>query len=546
MTARLLAVLLCLTAVSTGCIINNDHDHDHDPGPQPGDVAFLWSFSGTGAVGRCSDVPDVKSVRITIPGHSLANGSVQPCTNEGVDGVLLRNFTPGNYSYTLEALGYSGEVLYTGSGTFTVDGNRQVSTMLAPVTRPPVPGDVSFLWAFGSTLRHCADVPDVRRVRITIPGQTLHNGGIYACNTAGVDGITLHDFRPGAYGYTVEALDSVDRVLYSAGGSFTVNGNRDVYVTLESVTPPPARGDVTFLWSFPNGRCADVPDVRSIRIVIPGETLANGGIYPCNTGGVDGIVLHDFRPGAYNFTLEAISYSNTVLYTGSGSFTVNGNVRINYTLTPSGSPGSYAYISWSFPANTTSPNPTCAQAGVVSVDVSIDGGAWARLSCTEGSGTNQVRSPFLSPGSHSIAFIGVGSGGQHYYYTHGTLETRAGSPISASYQLRPVGGLAVRWELLDGTVRKTCTQAGVTGVTINLQNVATGELVYGTAGDAQRCDGAPILYNYLEPGNYRVYIRGTGPGVFYTNENNSPPTLTVRAFEPKSSADAVTLVLKRE
>ncbi|HYO70994.1 MAG TPA: hypothetical protein VEU33_33440 [Archangium sp.] len=546
MHIRLLAALLCL-AVSTGCIINNDHDHDTDP--QPGDVSFLWSFSGTSTAGRCADVPDVKSVRILIAGQTLANGGVHPCANAGVDGVILRNFAPGIYNYTLEALSYSGQVFYTGSGSFTVNGDEQVSTTLVPVIRPPAPGDVTFLWAFayGSTTRSCANVPEVKSIRITIPGETLLNGGIYPCTAAGVDGIILRDFDPGAYGYTVDALGYSNEVLYTAGGSFSVNGNKQVNVLLDPVTPPPAPGDVTFLWSFPEGRCADVPDVRSIRITIPGEPLANGGVYPCNTSGVDGIVLHDFRPAAYNFTLEAISYSGTVLYTGSGSFTVNGNVRVNYTLTPSGGPSSYAYVSWSFPPNTTSPNPTCAQAGVVSVDVSIDGGAWTRLNCTNGAGTNQIRSPFLSPGSHTIALIGVGSGGQHYYYTQSTMETRAGSPVSVSYQLRPVGGLAVRWELLDGTVTRTCAQAGVTTMRINLLNLATGELVYGSSGDSQPCTGAPVLYNYLEPGNYRVYIRGTGgTSVFYSNENNSPPTLTVRAFEPKTSADAVTIVLKRE
>jgi hypothetical protein len=646
MNVRLLAALLCLTVLSTGCII--DRDPDHDPEPRPGDVSFVWNFSGTSTPGRCSDVPEVKAVRITIPGQPLANGGVHPCNTEGVDGIILRGFAPGIYNYALEALDYSNQVLYTANGSFTVDGNEQVSTTLAPVTRPPVSGDVTFLWAFsGSTFDSCADVPEVRAVRITIPGQSLHNGGVYACNTAGVDGITLRAFAPGGYSYTVEAVGSSNEVLYAAGGSFTVNGNKQVNVlldpvtpppapgdvtflwtfpngrctnvpdvksiritipgevlanggiyacntagvdgivlrsfrpgnysftlealsysgtvlykdngsftvngsvrvsvTLAPVTPPPAPGDVTFLWSFPNGRCADVPEVKSIRITIPGEPLANGGIYPCNTAGVDGIVLHDFRPGNYSFTLEALSYSNTVLYTGSGSFTVNGNVRVNYTLTPSGSASSYAYVSWSFPANSTSTNPTCAQAGVVSVDVSIDSGAWTRLSCTAGSGTNQVVSPYLSPGQHTIAFIGVGSGGQHYYYTHGTLETRAGSPVSVSYQLRPVGGMSLRWELFDGTVSKTCAQAGVTGMAINLMNMATGELVYGTAGDPQRCDGAPVLYNYLEPGSYRVYIRGTGPGdVFYTNESDFPTTLTVKAFEPKTATDAVTIALKRE
>jgi hypothetical protein len=642
----LLAALLCVTVASTGCIINNANGQDDEP--RPGDVSFIWTFSGASAR-RCSDVPEVKSVRISIPGQSLANGGLQPCGSEGVDGTILRNVAPGIYNYTVEALGDSGQVLYSGSGSFSVDGNAQVSVTLTPVGHQPASGDVSFLWAFsgsstrrcadvpevksmritipgrslanggvyacnsvgvdgvtlrafapgsygytvealggtgqllysgsgsftvdgdtrvnvsldpsgprpgdvtfvwsfsGSPIRHCADVPDVKSIRITIPGQVLANGGVYACSTAGVDGIALLAFAPGAYGYTVEARGDSGAVLYSGSGSFTVNGNTRVDVSLEPVGPRP--GDVTFVWRFsgaPVRYCADVPDVKSIHITIPGQVLMNGGVYPCNTAGVDGIALRDFAPGSYSYTVEALGDSGAVLFSGSGSFTVNGDTRVDVSLAPSGGANSYALISWTFPANTTSSNPTCAQAGVVSVDIRIDGGAWSRLECVAGSGGGSVRTPLLAQGQHALEFIALSGDGRPYYSRQGTLETRTGSPVSVSYVFSPVGGMALKWQLLDGSAPKSCADAGVTSMLINLKDKATGVLVYGDSGDPRSCEGAPVIYQYLRPGSYEVYIRGMkGSTIAYSNEF-IPPTLTVTAFEQKTGADAVTLTLTRQ
>jgi len=386
----------------------------------------------------------------------------------------------------------------------------------------------------------------VKKVRIAIPGQTLANGGIFPCNVDGVDGTTLRAFTPGSYNYTVEALGSTNAVLYQGGGSFMVDGDKLVSVTLDPTTSPPVPGDVTFRWSFSGStgsRCVDVPEVQRVRITIPGEVLANDGLFPCSTAGVDGITLRDFAPGAYNYTVEALGSTHTVLYKGSGSFTVDGDKLVNATLT---STSQRVYISWSFPANTSSSNPNCTQAEVAWVDVRIDTGEWSRLACTAGWGSSQVLSPVLSPGTHFIEFVGVGSSGQTYYFANGTLNIQSGSPTAVSYALWAVGTLALRWDLVDGSVQKTCAQAGVSSVFIDLRDTTTGTFLYGGQGDPQPCNGAPILYRFLKPSSYQVYIRGTGSGgVVYTNQY-TPPTLTVTAFQQKTGADAFTLYLRRE
>ncbi|OJH35394.1 hypothetical protein [Cystobacter ferrugineus] len=314
---------------------------------------------------------------------------------------------------------------------------------------------------------------------------------------------------------------------------------------------PTYPGDVTFFWTFGNigaGRCADVPDVKSIHISISGETLHNGGVYACNTAGTDGIVLHDFQPRTYSYTLKAVGYDNQVLYQASGNFTVNGDTRVNVNLAPQGGGSSFAYVSWSFEGNTNNSNPTCSQAGVNYVDVRIDNGEWARLACEDGIGEKQIPSPFLAPGNHTIEFVGMNvthSGATPYYYRSGTLTTQEGSPVSVSYTLRAVGGMSLRMKLFDGSVQKTCAQAGVTGVRINLRDRATSKLVFGEEGDAKPCTDAPIPYKYLPPGDYDVLIKGmSGSQMTYSNLNN-PPMLTVKAFVQKTEAEAYTINLQR-
>lgn len=320
-----------------------------------------------------------------------------------------------------------------------------------------------------------------------------------------------------------------------------------------TTNPPPTGqgGDVTFLWTLGNdsGRCADYPDVKNVRISIPGETLHNGGIYACNTANVDGITLHDFAPKSYSYTIEAIGYDNRVLFKGAGSFSVNGNVRVNINLTPGGQ--SYAYISWYFPPNGVSNNPSCSQAGVTAIKASFDNGEWLNLNCAGGMTGAGVPSPYLQPGNHTVHLIAYGwdkadRENVPLYNVLGTFETRAGSPNSVQFKFFELGGMSLRWQLWDGYANayKTCAEAGLTGMTINLRDTVTGELVFGTNGDPQSCTGAPVVYQFLKPGNYEVYIRGyTGDTRVYTNENAATKTvLTVRALEQRTSADTADLV----
>lgn len=307
--------------------------------------------------------------------------------------------------------------------------------------------------------------------------------------------------------------------------------------------PPPKPGDVTFTWSFAGATCNEVPQVSKVAIDIPGEQLQNDGVYPCLANDYPGIVLHDFRAGTYTFTIEALGYSNESLFTGSGSFTVNGDVRVTIDLTPVGGANSYAYITWQFPANGASSHPTCEQAGVSLVDVSIDGTSIGEFACSSGFTQPGVQTPFLNAGSHSIYIVAMTSNRYPMYEYSGTLQTFTGGPVAADYALNwAVGGAALKWQLTNGSVGQTCAQAGIQTMSINFQD-EQGYMVYGTSGDIQACDAAPITYDFLQPGTYRVFIQGTGPGGTYSSNYQSPPTITVTAgqFVPREQALNVTL-----
>jgi hypothetical protein len=316
---------------------------------------------------------------------------------------------------------------------------------------------------------------------------------------------------------------------------------------------PVYSGNVQFTWTFSGLTCSQVPQVTSVQVIIPGEQLENNGVYPCLSANYPGILLHDFLPGTYNFTINALDSSGNTLFTGSGNFTINGDVRVAIDLTPVGGPTSYAYLSWTFPANSLSANPTCAQAGmdfpVDYVDVQIDQGQVQRYNCVDGLATPGVVTPYLNAGSHQITLSSISRSLSYPLHRFtGTLTTFSGNPISASYGLPwAVGGVAVSWQLSDGTFAQTCASAGITTVYTNFQD-ANGNNLYGGAGDPQRCtDGffsASVRYNYLPSGSYRLFLQAVGSSGTYRTNFAVPPTVAIAPgqFANPSQPFTVTLI----
>ncbi len=309
-----------------------------------------------------------------------------------------------------------------------------------------------------------------------------------------------------------------------------------------SCKPPPAQpGNATFLWTFGGLRCDQARDVYGVNISIPGEALANNGKYACSTSGVDGITLHDFAPGSYSFNLQAVNFQNQILFEANGTFIIDGNRTVVVDLTPTGSPGSYAYLNWTFPGN-----QSCAQADITSVDITLDDLAPRNFACNVGQATPGLRTPDLAPGSHFIEVIARDSSGRALYYFNGELVTEAYNPVSASYSLYAVGGAAISWMFSDGSVTFDCNALDPTGnlqVGINFQDTTTGQWVYGALGDWHRCADKPIIYGYLKPGTYKVslYSRTSNNVEYRSNPNIAPIQVQAHVFPGPNSALEVTM-----
>src|SRR5690242_14109128 len=108
MNARVVVAFFAVAVASTGCIFVSGSGGGTSR--RSGDVTFTWSFAGN----ACNQVPDVKSVRLTFPGQTLENNGVYSCLVNAYPGIVLKNFAPGTYDYTIESIGYANEKIFTG------------------------------------------------------------------------------------------------------------------------------------------------------------------------------------------------------------------------------------------------------------------------------------------------------------------------------------------------------------------------------------------------------------------------------------------------
>jgi hypothetical protein len=161
-----LAVLGCALP---SCMAQTNAAGESGASPATGDMTFLWSFDGQ----TCAQAAQVRLLRISIVGpygseplDDLEDG--YPCRGEGVDGIALRAFRAGSYTFTLDALDASGQALYTATGSAFVQSGVNVRV---PVTLHSVSqrGLVKISWTFGPDQRPCARAGIVSKAGIVGP-----------------------------------------------------------------------------------------------------------------------------------------------------------------------------------------------------------------------------------------------------------------------------------------------------------------------------------------------------------------------------------------
>ncbi len=410
------------------------------------------------------------------------------------------------------------------------------------------PHNITFLWTFGG--RTCGQVGGVTRVKVTIPGQSLENGGVYSCTSTGTDGITLLNFKQGAYTYTLSGQNDSGVELYASSGSLTL-GNSDASLAVDLT--PVAKVNLTVLWTFGGRHCADVPSVSKVTLDIAGVALANNGVFNCSPAGADGITLTNFAPGNYPFTIQATNSAGTLLYSASGTFVVLvTDVNAAVDLAPVAGQPAFAYVSWTFPANSLSSTPNCTQAGVTKVVVTVDNGQGQLFTCSDGlaGGSSPGVLVTSTAGNHTIDVAASDDNGFYYYRKVSALPPLfVGGSVAAQYALEwNVGSLPLRWTFNSGGVNRDCAYVGATQVKIDLKD-SSGNYVYGTAGSTVPCSTSGVMgtaFPYLYPDTYQVYIQAVGSGsILYKSNLTSPPTVTVTAGAfPQVSSSTPEIVMQ--
>ncbi|MER2561956.1 MAG: hypothetical protein ABTQ32_14610 [Myxococcaceae bacterium] len=306
-------------------------------------------------------------------------------------------------------------------------------------------------------------------------------------------------------------------------------------------------GDITVVWSFNGQTCLFVPQVQSVRVTIPGAQLQNNGIYPCMSNNVAGITLLNFRGGTYNITVEGLDSAGRVVYRGTTSAVVDGNVSVSVNLLPQQGATGSAIISWVFPNNLA-----CGQVGDVAggrpvsrMSVSIDNATPSIVDCTRGNPTAANPSAAITidnlTGSHVIDVIAMDSANFPYLRATNTITAMVGGAAANTLQLQwVVGSLPLRWSFLNQGVTITCQQAQVTQVYVNFRNQQTQQLVFSDnngAGPAIPCVSTNNIqgtfWPYFAAGNYDVFVQApiTGGAYTYKTQQTAPniPVLQVQA-----------------
>ncbi len=306
MNARLMVAFLAL-ASSTGCIIVGTGG---GPTLRSGDVTFSWSFAGA----SCNTASSVKSVRISIPGQSLMNAGVYPCLVAEYPGVVLKDFAGGSYSFTIEAIGYRNEVLYAGSGTFTVDRGTRVDIDLTPVGGPT---SYAYLnWKFPSL--QGAPNPDCAMAGVANVLVSIDNAAptTVACNLGWNTnpGVQTPFLSAGTHSIDLTAVDSTGYAFFRASSTLTTTSGAP---STSEYTLVWAVGGTAVKWSITDGSVAQTCGQAGITDVYVNFVDAQGNLvygsagdkHACNLTGVEYSYL---KPGTYGVRIIAAGTGNRV------------------------------------------------------------------------------------------------------------------------------------------------------------------------------------------------------------------------------------------
>jgi len=212
----------------------NEHAEGHT-------LEFSWSFGGL----DCAAKPDVHGIQITIPGTILHNEGHYPCSQNGVQGVVLKNLFAGTYSYTVEAMDSEENVLYAGRGSVDIstDVYDTPVSVAVHVDLLPVFSDVNLSWTLELTKNSLSPLScqgtGAAQVHVKIDGEEK---GPFACrdgevpaNQPSLRSVRIPNVRLGKRSLEVSTEGSDGR-LFRYIGTFTNHDRSQVeHVSLQPV-----------------------------------------------------------------------------------------------------------------------------------------------------------------------------------------------------------------------------------------------------------------------------------------------------------------------
>lgn len=304
MNARLLLAFLCIATLANGCIIVDDGCHNCNPPPQPkpaqpGDVTFLWTFGGA----RCDQAREVYGVNITIPGEQLMNNGKYACSTAGVDGITLHDFLPGTYSYTLQGVNYSNQIIFEAHGTFVIDGDRRVMVDLTPTGDPASYANLN--WTFPGNMS-CGQA-GVAKVDVTIDDQSKTFDCAQGQTAQGVQSPYL---APGPHFIEFIARTASGQPLYYFNGELVTQAYNPISATYNLY----AVGGASISWKFSDGSvtfdCNALDPSGNMQVGVNFQDTNTGqwvygALGDWHKCGTKPIVYSFLRPGTYKVSLFA-------------------------------------------------------------------------------------------------------------------------------------------------------------------------------------------------------------------------------------------------
>ncbi len=309
-------------------------------------VTLLWNFAGA----TCAQA-GVSTVTVSMPGVTLANNGVFPCSFSGTDGVALVGITPGTYPTRLEGRDASGAVSFRTTQGLTVALQDLFQTVRLDPLAATGPGDLLVRWRFPplsvATAPTCAQAT-IAKVKVAVNGGTARE---VDCSTGEPSGAGLRlPNLSGTVSLAVTAADSTGFVYFAKTDQVPVPAGASTPVT---VLLDWDVGSLPTKWTFTDaGLARTCAQLGITRIFLNLRTPAGTFVYPGT--GVDvpcddptsgqGAVFPYLTQGTYDVFFQAVAMGGRLFKTDqaappqvtvrAGQFPVlDAQTRV-FTLTP--------------------------------------------------------------------------------------------------------------------------------------------------------------------------------------------------------------------